>query len=263
MNKTRLAALLLPLILSAACVPGGGGGFNLKNTTSSQAANNQANQNTYQPVDYANSHIRGPLVVVLPGKIKSNNATFKQKVTANNIADYGELELGNANFRVLERSDLGPLLNEVKLAVGMGNPSALKQFKRGRFKSTKYFVRFDILKAEQVATAKSGFDGRAFGSIARSLINNGRTGSIANTIGSSTQTSNSSGIWIIGMRYKVIDVNTTEQINTGYFEDKMEVGAKAVSVLGMSQSQTGGVTLDTMVQKLVQKAVAKIDRVGK
>jgi hypothetical protein len=39
----------------------------------------------------------------------------------------------------------------------------------------------------------------------------------------------------------------------------MEVGAKSTSVLGVSQSQQGGVSLDTMVQRLVQKSVWDID----
>ena len=39
----------------------------------------------------------------------------------------------------------------------------------------------------------------------------------------------------------------------------MEVGAKSSSVLGVSQSQEGGVSLDAMVQRLVQKSVWEID----
>ena len=38
----------------------------------------------------------------------------------------------------------------------------------------------------------------------------------------------------------------------------MEVGANSSSVLGVSQSQQGGVSLDTMVQRLVQKSVWEI-----
>jgi hypothetical protein len=75
----------------------------------------------------------------------------------------------------------------------------------------------------------------------------------------SVQTSESSGVWIIGMRYKIINAETTEQVATGYTEEKMEVGAKSTSVLGVSQSQQGGVSLDTMVQRLVQKSVWDID----
>jgi hypothetical protein len=39
----------------------------------------------------------------------------------------------------------------------------------------------------------------------------------------------------------------------------MEVGSTHTSVLGVSQSQQGGVTLDTMVQRLIQKTVWEID----
>jgi len=121
----------------------------------------------------------------------------------------------------------------------------------------------DVLKAEKAATASTGFDGRALGNIAGNLLGNSRSADIANTVGSSVQTADSSGVWVVGMRYKILSAETTEQIATGYFEEKMEVGAKSVSVLGVSQAQTGGTTLDTIVQRLVQKAVQDIDRRGK
>ncbi len=75
----------------------------------------------------------------------------------------------------------------------------------------------------------------------------------------SVQTSESTGVWIIGMRYKIINAETTEQVANGYTEEKMEVGATSTSVLGVSQSQQGGVSLDTMVQRLIQKTVWEID----
>ncbi|MCX8018011.1 MAG: hypothetical protein N2690_08970, partial [Rhodocyclaceae bacterium] len=53
--------------------------------------------------------------------------------------------------------------------------------------------------------------------------------------------------------------NTTEQVATGYTEEKMEVGSKSTSVLGFSQGAQGGLTLDGMVQRLVQKLVWEID----
>ncbi|HRE17285.1 MAG TPA: hypothetical protein PLW86_09525, partial [Rhodocyclaceae bacterium] len=64
----------------------------------------------------------------------------------------------------------------------------------------------------------------------------------------------------IGMRYKLINANTTEQVATGYAEEKMELGAKSTSVLGISSGQSGGLTLDSLVQRLVQKTVYEIDR---
>jgi hypothetical protein len=85
-------------------------------------------------------------------------------------------------------------------------------------------------------------------------------GSQAAAVGAgSVHTSESSGVWIIGMRYKIINAETTEQLANGYTEEKMEVGAKSTSVMGVSESQQGGVSLDTMVQRLIQKSVWEID----
>jgi len=240
------------LITLSGCVAAGGG-------SASQKANAMADKQMYQPVSYTNANVQGPVLVVLPGQIKSNNATFHQRITSNNIADYGELELGQANFRVLERSSLGPMLNEVTLAANMGDAASLKKFKKGKFKTTKWFVKFDILKAEKVAQVKQGFSGSAAGSIFGQLVS-GKTGSVGSTAIRSVKTSDSAGVWIIGMRYKVLDASTSEQVSTNYFEDKMELGKKGTSILGVSGSQSGGITLDSMVQRLVQKAVADIDR---
>ena len=232
----------------------------------SQRANASADQALYRPVEYVNRAKKGPAVIVIPGEIKSNNATFMQKFTANNIADFGELELSNANFPVLERSNLGPLLNEFQLAYNLGDPQAARKFLgMGKLKSTKYVVKFDILKAEQVAAAQQGFDGGAIGQIAGALgafsgsWGGARAGAVGQAAVGSVHTGESSGVWIIGMRYKIINAETTEQVAQGYTEEKMEVGAKSSSVLGVSQSQQGGVSLDTMVQRLVQKSVWDID----
>jgi len=232
----------------------------------SQRANASADQAMYKPVEYMHANKRGPAVIVIPGEIKSNNATFLQKFTANNIADFGELELSNANFPVLERANLGPLLHEFELAYNLGDPQAARKFLgMGKLKTTKYVVKFDVLKTEQVAAAQQGFDGRAIGNIAGALgafsgsLGGARAGAVGQATVGSVHTGESSGVWIIGMRYKIINAETTEQLAQGYTEEKMEVGAKSSSVLGVSQSQQGGVSLDTMVQRLVQKSVWEID----
>ncbi|HTY98822.1 MAG TPA: hypothetical protein VMB75_03230, partial [Rhodocyclaceae bacterium] len=227
--------------------------------TTSQQANDMADKAMYKDVDYKNAGKKGPMLVVIPGDIKSSNATFTQKFGPNNIADFAELELGRANFGVLERTDLGPLMKEFQLAYTMGDPKAARKIlQKGKLKTTKWVVKFDILKAEQVAEAQKGFDGRAAGRLANIAIG-GRGGAAAETIGGSVQTGESSGVWVIGMRYKILNANTTEQRATGYTEEKMEVGAKSQSVLGFSEAQKGGVSLDTMVQRLVQKLVWDID----
>ena len=232
----------------------------------SQRANASADQALYKPVEYMNANKKGPALIVIPGEIKSSNATFLQKFTSNNIADFAEVELSSANFQVLERSNLGPLLKEFELAYNLGDPQAARKFLgMGKLKSTKYVVKFDILKTEQVAAAQQGSTAaRSATSRARSARSadrwgGARAGAVGQAAVGSVHTGESSGVWIIGMRYKIINAETTEQLAQGYTEEKMEVGAKSSSVLGVSQSQQGGVSLDTMVQRLVQKSVWEID----
>jgi hypothetical protein len=232
----------------------------------SQKANAAADQTIYQPVVYTNAAKKGPALIVIPGEIKSNNATFLQKFTANNIADFGEIELSSANFPVLERSNLGPLLKEFELAYNLGDPDQARKFLRmGKLKSTKYVVKFDILKTEQVASAEQGFDGRTLGQMAGLLgvFAPTRGGAVAGTVGGtavgSVHSEEATSVWVIGMRYKIINAETTEQVATGYTEEKMEIGATSSGALGIHQSQKGGVSLDTMVQRLVQKSVWEID----
>ena len=64
---------------------------------------------------------------MIPGEIKSNNATFVPRFGPNNIADFAEIELSKANFQVLERTNLGPLLNEFTLAYNLGDPDQARK----------------------------------------------------------------------------------------------------------------------------------------
>lgn len=228
--------------------------------SASQRANAAADKAMYRPVNYANANKRGPVLVVIPGEVKSNNASFTQRYFPNNIADYAELELSRANFGVLERSNLGSLLREFELAYNLGDPSsAHKMLQKGKLKTTRWVVKFDILKAEPVAAAQQSVSGATVGRLIGILGGYSRGAAAGETVAGSVETGESAKVWIVGMRYKILDANTTEQVATGYFEDKMEVGATSGSFLGVSQSQQGGVTLDTLVQRLVQQSVAEID----
>jgi hypothetical protein len=261
--------LLRHATIAAVCIFAAGGGTALAQPTfgnpsptvgteTSQKANAAADVAAYKPVEYVNKGTKGPALVVIPGEIKSNNASFTQRFLPNNIADFGELELSQANFTVLERSNLGNLLQEISLAYNLGDVDKARQTMQvGKLKTTKWIVKFDILKAEQIAENRQGFDGRALGGIIGMF--GGRGGSAAGQATGSVQTQDATGVWLIGMRYKIMDANTTEQVAQGYHELKMEVGATATSVLGVSQSAKGGVGLDTMVQRLVQTTVYEID----
>lgn len=226
----------------------------------SKSANDAADKSMYQDVTYTNAAKMGPPLIVLPGEVKSSNAGFAQKYGPNNIADYAELELSKANFQVLERADLGPMLNEIQLAYSVGDPDeARKVMTKGKLKTTKWIVKFDILKAEQVSQQKKGFNGAVAGALIGIFGNGSQTGAAAQTVTGSVDSSGSAGVWVIGMRYKILDTTTTEEVAQGYTEEKMEVGAKSSSVAGVSSAAAGGVSLDTMVQRLVQKSVWDID----
>src|SRR6202142_1505991 len=88
----------------------GASGSPTAGSSTSNKANAAADSTMYQDIQYVNAAKRGPRLVVIPGEIKSNNASFMQRYAGNNIADWGELELSKANFQVLERAALGPLL---------------------------------------------------------------------------------------------------------------------------------------------------------
>jgi hypothetical protein len=264
--RCLLGVALLASASIAAAQPSWGNPSPTAGKDTSQKANAAADQTIYQPVVYTNAGKKGPALVVIPGEIKSNNATFLQKFTANNIADFGEIELSSANFQVLERSNLGPVLKEFELAYNLGDPDQARKFlKMGKLKATKYVVKFDILKTEQVASAEQGFDGRTLGQMAGLLgvFAPTRGGAVAGTVGGtavgSVHSEEATSVWVIGMRYKIINAETTEQVATGYTEEKMEIGATSSGALGIHQSQKGGVSLDTMVQRLVQKSVWDID----
>src|ERR1041384_6594141 len=59
-------------------------------TGASARANTAADTAKYQTVSYSNAATKGPAIIVLPGEVKSNNATFSQRYGPNNIADYAE-----------------------------------------------------------------------------------------------------------------------------------------------------------------------------
>ena len=128
----------------------------------------------------------------------------------------------------------------------------------GKLKTTKWIVKFDILKAEQISENKQGFDGAAIGGL-MNQFGGSRGTALAGTALGSVKTGEATGVWLIGMRYKIMNASTTAQVAQGYKELKMEVGATGASVLGFSSSAKGGVGLDTMVQRLVQTTVWDID----
>ena len=206
-------------------------------TRASVLANDAANRALSTSTSYSNVTKRGPFIIVLPGEFKSTNVNMGHTST-NNIADYGELELSRANFVVLERSRLGALLQELETAYKVGDADAARKIlQRGGLMTTQWVAKFDILKFEPVAETEKGVNLSVLGS-----------------------SNSASSVWIVGMRYTIINANTTQQVATGYFEEKMESGTSSGAFLGVSGSQKGQLTLDSMSHRLIQRAVIDIDR---
>jgi len=142
----------------------------------------------------------------------------------------------------------------------MGDQRAAQRIlRRGKLKATRWVVGFDILRAEPVAAAKTSVDGATAGKIFKALSRDRRSGEVGDATIGSAQSEDSAGVWLVGMRYRIIDATTTEQVATGYREQKMEIGATSSAVLGARKEGKGGTTLDTLVQRLVQVAVSEID----
>jgi len=199
----RAVVAVVSVVLSGCATPGGPTASGPAPATGASAtANVAANTAQYQSVNYANVATKGPAIIVLPGVVKSNNATFSQQYGPNNIADYAELELWKANFQVLDRANLG-------------DPAKAQAFfQKGELQNTRWIVKFDILRAEKVAEAGSSFSGATLGNLASTLLG-GTAGSVVSQGANSVKTTDSAGVWIVGMRYKIIDARTTQQVAQG------------------------------------------------
>ena len=232
----------------------------------SQQANQAADQAAYQPVAYVNAGKPGPALVVIPGEIKSNNASFTSKITPNNIADFAEVELSSANFQVLERSNLGPLLREFELAYNLGDPQQARKFLgMGKLKTTKYVVKFDILKAEQIASAQRASTVARSATWPRSPARSAARGAARRPArwpgAASARCSRTRrppcGWSACATRSSMPRPPSRSRRATP--RRRWRSARRARRSLGVSQSQQGGVGIDTMVQRLVQKSVWEID----
>lgn len=236
----------------------------LSGPAAARESQDAASRASYQEIEYANAATPGPRVIVLPGEIKSTNAAFLGAVQANNIADFAELELTRANFNVLERQNLGPMLDEFKIAYDTGDPAKAREIlEKGKVASTRWMVKFDILRAEPVQQKQSGVSGRGLGDVAGAL---GSLAGIASRgLDMARDTSQTVDVrggkqtWLVGLRYKILNAATTEQVASGYKEERMEISASSSSAAGISNAQSSGGTLDSLVIRLVQKAVVDID----
>jgi hypothetical protein len=270
MCDTELTRLLLCAVLAAPLSSAGQPRFESAAPTSGTSVSREANESVdraaYRRISYSNAGKGGAALVVMPGEVRLTDPVLTQLVLPSSIADWAEIELSQANFKVLERSALGAVLMEVDTAARLGDRAAMESVVRsGQLKGTRWLVKFDLLKAEPVAAASRGVDGRVAADVVGILgqwsnsLRGQRTAQVGQVAAGSVQAERTAEVWLVGMRYRVIDAETSEQAGQGYVEERMESGVQATAVMGVSGSSRGGVGFDTMVQRLVQRAVWEID----
>lgn len=261
-----LLILTLAIPLGAGAQPRFESAAPVSGSSESRAANASVDRAAYPRVNYSNASKLGAALVVLPGEVRITDPILSQLVLSSSIADWAELELAQANFRVLERAALDGVLMEVETAARLGDRAAIQSMVRsGQLKGTRWIAKFDLLKAEPVATASRGVDGGAAADVIGILgqwsnsLRGQRAAQVGQVAAGSVQADRAAQVWLVGMRFRVIDAETAEQVGQGYVEERMESGAQGTTVMGVSGSSQGGVGFDTMVQRLVQRAVWEID----
>ena len=107
MQSLKKCCLLLSLVLLSGC------------GKSLQQARDLAAPNMYQEATYENAAQSGPSVIVVGGTLTSKTYEFLSQIKADNLREYGELELGKANFKVIEKNSLANIYQEIAIAANL------------------------------------------------------------------------------------------------------------------------------------------------
>jgi len=250
MRRLATCLLALALAVSGGCV------------TASQKANEIAQQNIYQSVEYANAGQAGPTVMVIPGVITTPSYEYLARVSPSALRDFAESEMGKSNFKVLDRTDQPAMFQEIAVAANLGDSSVLAKFKKYKMAPPRWLVRFDVIEVVPRSTGFKQLDKQMAG-MAGALMGSMLLGDLGAKAGSATFASISSAEehreWTLTMRYSVLDGSTGERIHEGQFTDKAQISKELSGFMGFDTSQAGGLQLFTVTQRLVQKAVQEID----
>lgn len=251
MTRRPLVALLALLVLLPAC------------KKASQTAHEMADQAAYQPIEYVNAATPGPALIVLPGELKSGHYLYRQKIGETNIADFGEMELQKAGFPILDRANLDAIVDEISLAAQMGDPGALKLFRKGKFAKARYLVRFDVIKAERVSQTRKSFDGTLagvlVGGVLAGLTDSAELGTATGTAIASIKSAEETSVWNMAMRYTIIDADTGQVAATGEVDETVDVKKTLQGFLGSTEQKGNLLPLDAVTLRMIQQCVARID----
>ena len=248
MHLLKKICLLLSLFLLVGC------------GKSMQQARDLAAPNMYQDATYENAAQAGPSVIVVGGTLTSKTYEFLSQIKADNLREYGELELGKANFKVMEKNSLPNIYQEIAIAANLGDGSVAKRFSKHKITPPQWFVVFDIadvsaqtLNFSYTDKNSAMFAGALMGSFLGSAsLGQGVIGSINNA--------KEQRAWNVTLRYRILDGVSGRQLHEGQFTEQATINRELTGFLGVDAAQAGGLTLGTVTQRLVQRAVADIDK---
>jgi hypothetical protein len=227
---------------------------------SMQQAHELAAPNLYHEATYENAAQPGPSVVVLPGNLSSETYEFLSQVKSDNLREYGELELGKANFKVLEKNSLANIYQEIAVAANLGDGSVAKRFSKHKITPPQWLVVFDIAKVHAQTLAFSFTDKNSAmfaGALMGSFLG---SASLGQGVVGSINAAKEQRVWDITLRYRILDGVSGQQLHEGCFTEQATINRELTGFLGVDAAQAGGLTLGTVTQRLVQKAVADIDK---
>jgi hypothetical protein len=230
-----------------------------------QRANDLAEHAVYKPIVYENTDVQGPRIVVLPGTITSRSFAFTQKVGENSIRDFAEIELSKANFQIQDKAESRQFFKEIGIAANLGDQDAMRLFRAKSFPEAGYLLKFDVVKAEPVAWASSGGNGEVAGALIQlgfTLATQGKDDAIGKALGNAVASIKHyevNATWVVQLDYKVIDVATGREVVGNTFSEQFSATTELNAALGVSQKEQRIFSVDSVLQQLVQKAVADLN----
>ena len=211
MHLLKKICLLLSLFLLVGC------------GKSMQQARDLAAPNMYQDATYENAAQAGPSVIVVGGTLTSKTYEFLSQIKADNLREYGEVELGKANFKVMEKNSLSNIYQEISIAANLGDGSVAKRFSKHKITPPQWFVVFDIadvsaqtLNFSYTDKNSAMFAGALMGSFLGSAsLGQGVIGSINNA--------KEQRAWNVTLRYRILDGVSGQQLHEGQFTEQATI----------------------------------------
>lgn len=175
------------------------------------------------------------------------------------------MELSKANFKVFS----GPLdhsADDIFLAARSGDGVALRALKKNRMDTVAYFVVFDVIKLEPTAWDVKGGNGELAGSLLElgfSIATKGQNEKAGKSLRSTVESLkyyDYKTTWSVAVKYSVISASDGSVAASDTVSDSRIASTELTAAIGASQKTATGPTTETLLQKVVQRAILDLDK---